>query len=109
MHVDSPCADPLVRQAIARAMDRTAVVTDILAGCGDATSLPVPVGHADWCEEAACKLAYDPNEAEDLLVQAGYRRNEEDGLRYQGRTALAVTMIVNSENERKTAGFPPGN
>ncbi len=101
--VNSPCADPLVRQAFARALDRGAVVKEGLSGYGEEATLPIPAGHADWDAGAAEGLEYDLSGAAELLDQAGYRLKEEDGLRYQGRTPLSVTLLVNSDNEAKQA------
>lgn len=100
---DSPCAEPLVRQAFAKAFDRDSVVSGALAGYGEATSLPVPAGHADCFGAAASLLEYDLTGAEELLFRAGFRRNEEDGLLYRDRKPLSVTLAVNSDNEFKLA------
>lgn len=100
--VDGPCASNQVRQAFALAFDRAAVVKDFLAGHGDAAPLPVPAYHEDWVAEAATHLEYDPEGAARLLNQAGYTLGE-DGLLYQKRTPLSVTLLVNSDNEIKTA------
>lgn len=100
---NSPCADPLVRQAIARVLDREKAAGTALGGYGDATTLPVPAGHADWYGPAAEVLQYDFAKAAELLDQAGYRKKEEDGLRYQGRTPLELTLLVNGDNEVKQA------
>lgn len=97
---DSPCADPLVRQAFARTFDRSLIVDGALNGYGDVTTLPVPVGHGDWDEETAALLEYDLAEAEKLLSQAGYQKKE-DGLLYRERTPLTVTLAVNSDNPVK--------
>lgn len=101
--VDSPCDSNLVRRAFSRAFDRAGVVKDLLEGHGDAASLPISPFHEDWSGEAAAELGYDISAAADLLAQAGYLKNEEDGLLYHGRTALAVTLLVNSDNTVKSA------
>ncbi len=101
--VDGPCQSALVRQAFARAFDRESIVGDQLSGHGDAAALPVHPEHEDWVAGAAAMLDYDPEEAAELLSQAGYAIREGDGLLYQGRTALAVTLLVNSENGVKCA------
>lgn len=100
---DSPCQSNLVRQAFAKAFDRAAIVQEQLGGHGDSAALPVHPLHGDWVAEAAAALSYDPEEAAELLTMAGYTRNEEDGLLYQRRTVLAVTLLVNSENGLKCA------
>lgn len=101
--VDGPCADALVRRAVACAMDRGTLVADGLLGYADPTTLPVPEGHPDWYGEAHEGLDYDPAEAEALLIRAGYTKNEEDGFLYRERKALELTLLVNRENEMRAA------
>lgn len=101
--VTGPCADPLVRKAFACAFDRVSLVEEVMDGHGDPAALPVSDLHTDWYERAAEVLDYDPEQAAELLEQAGYVKKEEDGLLYQGRTALTVTLLVNSDNPAKTA------
>lgn len=100
---DGPCQSNLVRQAFAKAFDRVSIAGEQLNGHAEPAALPVhPLGE-DWVAEAAAALGYDPTEAAELLVQAGYTLNEADGLLYQKRTALSVTLLVNSENSVKCA------
>lgn len=98
-----PFSSAPVRLAVAKAVDREAVVSDALEGYGDAAALPLPTGHADWCQAAAERLERDLSEAAELLAQAGYRKSDADGLLYHGRTPLAVTLLVNSESKAKLA------
>ena len=101
--VDSLCADAFVRKAFACAFDRAALVSDIMSGHGDPATLPVSSLHTDWYEPAAEALEYDLEQAAELLSQGGYIRSEEDGLWYRGRSPLAVTLLVNSDNPTKAA------
>ena len=98
-----PCQSPQVRQAFSRAFDREALVQVEMSGHGDPACLPVSPLHGEYDEEAAALLAHDPEEAAALLAQAGYEINEEDGLLYHRRTPLAVTLLVNSDNEPRQA------
>lgn len=98
----SPCASPLVRQALSRAFDRAAVVRTPLSGRADEAALPVSPLHEEYGAGAAAELGYDPAAAAELLAQAGYVLKE-DGLLYSGRTALALTLLVNSDNPRRVA------
>ena len=101
--VDSLCADATVRKAVACAVDRAGLVNEVLGGHGDPVTLPVSSLHTDWYEPAAEALEYAPEQAAALLSQAGYIKNEEDGLWYQGRSPLTLTLLVNSDNPTKTA------
>lgn len=100
--VESPCGEPLVRQAFAQTFDRSALVSGPLAGYGDPVALPLPEGHSDWYGEAAEVLAYNPAEAAEGLAAAGYIKKE-DGLLYRDKEPLAVTLVVNSDNPGKVA------
>lgn len=99
---NGPCQSPLVRKAFAKAFDRSAVVGQRLGGRGDAASLPVSPLNGGWVEAAAAKLQLDPVGAAELLTQAGYSMKE-DGLLYQKKVALTVTLLVNRENTVKCA------
>lgn len=92
------CTEAAVRLACSRAFDRESVVKSLLAGHGDAASLPISPLHRDYDGDTAARLAYDVQSAEQLLEEAGYVLNEEDGLRYKRRTALALTVVVNSDS-----------
>ncbi|WP_347755998.1 ABC transporter substrate-binding protein [Agrococcus sp. ProA11] len=67
--------DPLVREAIAHAIDRDALVTQVLPeGTEPATQFIPPV--VNGYNEDVTIYEYDPARAEELLAEAGY----EDGL-----------------------------
>lgn len=97
-----PCASPLVRQALSRAFDRARVVKNLLSGHADEAALPVSPLHEEYDGGAAAALSYDMGAAAELLAQAGYVLKE-DGLLYSGRTALTLTLLVNSDNTRRVA------
>ncbi|WAC67394.1 ABC transporter substrate-binding protein [Agrococcus sp. SL85] len=70
--------DPLVREAIAHAIDREALVTQVLPEGTEVASQfipPVVNGYND----SVTDYAYDPERARELLAEAGY----EDGLELQ--------------------------
>ena len=97
------CQSPLVRQAFSRAFDRAALVEVQLAGHGDPAALPVSPRCGEYSEAHAALLEYDPDAAAQLLAQAGYTLNEEDGLLYNRRNPVAVTLLVNSDNDTRQA------
>lgn len=97
------CQTAAVRQALSRAFDREALVQVQLSGHGDPACLPVSPACGDYSGEAAAALSYDLEEAAALLAQAGYGRNEEDNLLYRRSAPLAVTLLVNSDNEYRQA------
>lgn len=95
-----PCQDPLVRQAISRGMDRETVAASLLAGYADATCLPVSPQCALYSAQREQAGEYDPEQAQALLAQAGYTPGE-DGLLAKGRSALSLTLVVNTDNTFK--------
>ena len=98
-----PCQSGLVRQAFSRAIDREGVAQTLLSGHADPACLPVSPLCGEYDGESAELLDYDLEGAAELLAQAGYERNEEDGLLYRRRAPLAVTLLVNSDNESRQA------
>lgn len=97
------CQSAAVRQAFSKAFDREGLVQLELSGHGDASGLPISPLHKEYDGEAAALLGYDLEGAAALLAQAGYERSEEDQLLYRRNTPLAVTLLVNSDNEFRQA------
>jgi len=101
--VSGPCQSNLVRQAFSKAFDRDSLVQVQLSGHGDAACLPLSPVCGDYDKEAAAPLGFDLEGAAELLAQAGYERREEDQLLYHRSAPLAVTLLVNSDNESRQA------
>lgn len=95
-----PCRDALIRQAVSRSFDRDTVTASLLAGYAEATCLPVSPRSNLYSPAHEQAGGYDPAAAAGLLAQAGYTAGE-DGLLYQGRTALSMTFVVNTDNSFK--------
>jgi peptide/nickel transport system substrate-binding protein len=73
-----------VRQAIAHAINREAIVSDLLLGYGKVTDTMFPQGH--WVRaEGLPTYPYDPNRAKQMLDQAGHRDPDGDGPRSRFR------------------------
>jgi len=100
---DGPCQSSLVRQAFSKAFDRDGLVQVQLSGHGDPACLPLSPLCGDYDKEAAAPLGLDLEGAAELLAQAGYERNEDDQLLYRRNAPLAVTLLVNSDNESRQA------
>ena len=98
-----PCRSALVRAAFSRAFDRESLVRVELSGHADAACLPVSPLCGDYDQEADGRLGWDLEAAAALLAQAGYEKDQEDGLLYHRRDPLAVTLVVNSDNESRQA------
>jgi peptide/nickel transport system substrate-binding protein len=70
MH-DPALAKPLVRQAIAYAIDRDRIIRDIQRGYAQPTETMLAEGH--WARASNLPThPYDPAKAKQLLIQAGY-------------------------------------
>lgn len=73
---EEPFDDPLVRQAVNHAIDREALVTDILSGTAAVTNTPIAAAFGEVHNADVEGYDYDPERARELLAEAGY----EDGL-----------------------------
>lgn len=96
-----PCQSAAVRAACSAAFDREGIVSSVLEGHGDAACLPVHPNHESYDADPN-RLTADPEGAKELLRSAGYQLKD-DGLLYQGRTPLALTVVVNRDSGVKVA------
>lgn len=96
-----PCQSAGVRLALSRAFDRAALVSALLAGRGEASSLPVSPRSADHAAGSALAPDHDETTAAALLDEAGYYLDREDNLRYDRSEPLTLTLLVNSDSETK--------
>ena len=70
---DSPFSDPLVRQAVAYAVDRQGVVDSALAGQGEPLKgMPIPETSDYYEAQYADYYEQDLDKARELLAEAGY-------------------------------------
>ena len=97
--INGVCQSPLVRQAFSRALDRRSLADVLLAEHGDPAALPVSPLCGEYSQAAAAQREYDLDAAAQLLAEAGYTLNEEDGLLYRRNTPVTVTLLVNSDND----------
>jgi peptide/nickel transport system substrate-binding protein len=64
--------DVRVRQAMALAFDRTAIVDEVQNGIGNDSSQVFPEGHPGHVEDGDDRYAFDLDRARDLMAEAGY-------------------------------------
>lgn len=69
---EGPFSDKAVRQAVNHAIDKRAIVENILQGTAQIAAGPTPPAFAWAHEPALAPYAHDPARARDLLAQAGY-------------------------------------
>ncbi|GAB3043392.1 peptide-binding protein [Virgibacillus ainsalahensis] len=92
-------SDQLVRQAMAYAVDRQAIVDNLLYGHGSVINAPIAQQFWAYDEDAATPYEYDPEQAGALLDEAGYVDTNDDGFR---ETPEGEEWIVN-------LNYPTGN
>jgi peptide/nickel transport system substrate-binding protein len=93
-------ADKRVRQALAHAVDRTALARNVWFGFAVPATGPVPSSQRQWYEEDVPRYAFDPKRAEQLLDEAGLARGS-DGKRFK----LVLDYLPLGADHRRTAEF----
>ncbi len=83
-HRREELANPLVRQALAHAIDQEFLVDVVFLGYATAATGPVPATAKDFYTDDTAAYPFDPRRAEELLDEAGYPRNA-DGTRFSLR------------------------
>ena len=85
-NLDDPVTARLpVRQAIAHAIDRGAIIQHLLGGAAGPAAALLPDDH--WAGNPALKpFRYDPDQARELLAQAGYDREHPLQVTYKTST-----------------------
>jgi oligopeptide transport system substrate-binding protein len=71
-NVRKPLDNRLVRRAMARAVDRQALIRDITSGVGMPAVSFIPPGMPGYQPELGKDIDFDPTAAKDLLRQAGF-------------------------------------
>lgn len=90
--------DRKVRRALSLALDRQRLLDVALAGEGRAVDSPIPGGLWAYFDTGSA-LAYDPEQAELLLDEAGWRR-EAGNLRAKAGEPLQITLSTNDDTAR---------
>jgi peptide/nickel transport system substrate-binding protein len=91
-----PLRDPQVRQAVAHAIDRGPIATTAAKALG---APPAPLGSLllvpgqKGYRDSSAPIAYAPDQAEQLLVKAGYAKGA-DGVFAKDGEALTLTLPV---------------
>jgi peptide/nickel transport system substrate-binding protein len=96
LKTDEPYFQDLrVRQAVARAIDRSAIIRDVLGGQAVPDDSPIPRSISWAYDSAAQQPAYDPAGAGKLLDDAGWTLV--NGIRTKGTTTLSFGLTVSSD------------
>ncbi|MEM9224628.1 MAG: ABC transporter substrate-binding protein, partial [Pseudomonadota bacterium] len=83
-HRQEELANPLVRKAIAHALDRDFIVDVVFLGFATPAIGPVPPTAEEFFDDGVVRYEFDTAKAEALLDEAGYPRGE-DGTRFKLR------------------------
>jgi peptide/nickel transport system substrate-binding protein len=87
--------DVRVRQAVAKAIDRSAIIRDVLGGQAVPDDSPIPRSISWAYDSAAQQPPYDPIAAAKLLDDAGWKLV--NGIRTKGTTSLSFGLTVSSD------------
>jgi ABC-type transport system substrate-binding protein len=94
-------ADQRVRRALGMAIDVDAIIDFVLYGEGERITGPYPK-NTQWYDETVAPLPYDPERAEALLNEVGWRRNGDGLLEKDGRV-FEFNLITNNGNPVRKA------
>ena len=94
-----PLADPLIRRAVSHAIDREGTVEAALSGVGGVAAETIFPESTGWAADVG--VAYDPEEAERLLAEAGAVK--EDGAWTLDGEPLELDIVTYSSR----AALPP--
>lgn len=98
--LDQRFADKRVRQAIAYALNRRAIIDGVLLGLGVEATGPYKPG--TWVYNGNVRrYPYDPGKARELLTQAGWRDTDGDGLLDKEKRPFEFTILTNQGNEAR--------
>lgn len=99
---EGPCAEPALRQAAARCLDRESIAAQLMAGHADPAALPAHPSSGSYSSSLAAQLAYSPEEAAKALAGGGWLPDEEGRL-VKDRKPLELRLLVGSENPARAA------
>lgn len=84
--------DEAVRQALSLAIDRTPIIEELLGGRTEAATSPIGLG---WAAPEGLELPpTDPDEATQLLEEAGWTDEDGDGIREKDGTRLSLEITT---------------
>jgi peptide/nickel transport system substrate-binding protein len=86
--------DPLVREALALAVDKQSIVRDVWRGNAEVNSSMVPIRILGDAASKVQGSAFDPARAKQLLEQAGWVDADGDGVREKAGRKLTLVMVV---------------
>ncbi len=99
--------DIRVRQAIAHAVDKETIVDRVLNGLGEPADAMSPSPDREWIPEIEEPFAFDLDEANRILDEAGYEDTDGNGVREMpgGGQELTFRWAVRTESENAQATY----
>jgi peptide/nickel transport system substrate-binding protein len=90
----SDVLDVRVRRALLHAIDRDTMSASLSDGLSPVSHAPVPPSDPkwDWVQDVVVRYPYDPRRAQQLLAEAGWRRNGDGPL--VDATGRAITLPI---------------
>jgi peptide/nickel transport system substrate-binding protein len=88
--------DPAVRKALLQAIDRDAIVRDVLAGLGSRADSLIPPSSPMFDATASAPIAFDPAAARKALTDAGWKADA-NGWTPKGATDPIVIEVLSPE------------
>lgn len=98
----APWTDPKMRQVIAYALDKKALIDSAWGGYATANPNPMPVGVAGW-DKSNPGYAYDPAKAKSLLTELGYRPGTNGMMEKDGK-AVSFNLVTYSGYAQQKRG-----
>jgi peptide/nickel transport system substrate-binding protein len=87
-------ADPAVREALALAIDKTAIVKDVWRGNAEVNSTMIPVQILGSQASTVKGSPFDIERAKKVLDDAGWKDADGDGIREKDSRKLSMVMVV---------------
>jgi peptide/nickel transport system substrate-binding protein len=90
-------SDKNVRQALAYAIDRQSIIDGVLMGLGQPCT--GPFSYVSWAYNPKIRpYPYDPERAKRMLVEAGWKDMNSDGVRVKDGRPFQFTILTNQGN-----------
>ncbi|MDP9247048.1 MAG: peptide ABC transporter substrate-binding protein [Candidatus Dormibacteraeota bacterium] len=85
---------PAVRQALVQAVDRRKIISGVLEGRADPAPGAIPPTDWAYSGESAARFPYDPKAAARTLDEAGWKLNQQTGLRNRQGRDFSVSLVT---------------
>ena len=89
---------PLIRRAMAHAVNREAIIAGVLKGYADYPQGTIPVALGEFFADTLPRIGYDTTAARRLLAQAGWTPGADGLLRNAAGQRFAFTLLVDKGN-----------